>query len=130
MQVNVNSIVVLNALFILGFLHDKYLDLNFIASAYGIKAIKHKVYLTFFLQLKEMPMFMLFVEIGIHLPLIPNNSQFLWFLPKVRFNIVLIAFNECCTIILIAFIFYFFLALLIATLKWARHKPSPQSNNS
>ena len=53
MQVNANSISVLNALFVLGFLHDKDLDLNFIASAYVIKAIKHKAYLTFSLQPKR-----------------------------------------------------------------------------
>ena len=41
MQINANSIVVLNALFVLDFLHNKDLDLNFVASAYDIiKAIK------------------------------------------------------------------------------------------
>lgn len=44
MQTNANSIVVLNSLFFLGFLHDKDLDLNFVASAYDIKTIKHKAY--------------------------------------------------------------------------------------
>ena len=53
MQVNANSIVVLNALFVLDFLHDKDLDLNFIASTYDIKAIKHKAYLSFSLQPKR-----------------------------------------------------------------------------
>ena len=53
MQFNANSIVVLNALFVLGFLHDKDLDFNFIASTYDIKAIKHKAYLTFSLQPKR-----------------------------------------------------------------------------
>ena len=102
-QVNANSIVVLNALFVLDFLHDKDLDLNFIASTYDIKAIKHKAYLSFSLQPKRnfnvfawLPKvtrhgtmtsraFMLLVGIGFLLPLIPNNFQFLGFLPKVRF---------------------------------------------
>ena len=53
MQVNANSIAVLNALFVLGFLHDKDLHLNFIPSAYDIKAIKHKAYLTFSLPPKR-----------------------------------------------------------------------------
>ena len=47
MQINANSIAVLNALFVLGFLHDKDLDLNFIASTFDIKAIKYKAYLNF-----------------------------------------------------------------------------------
>lgn len=53
MQINVNSIAILNALFVLGFLHDKDLNLNFIASAYDIKAIKLKVYLTLSLEPKR-----------------------------------------------------------------------------
>ena len=47
MQINANSIALLNALFILGFLHDKDLDLNLIASTFNIKAIKYKAYLNF-----------------------------------------------------------------------------------
>ena len=53
MQVNANSIVILNTLFVLDFLHDKDLDLDFILSVYDIKAIKHKAYLTFSLQPKR-----------------------------------------------------------------------------
>ena len=53
MQINTNSIIVLNALFILGFLHDKDLGLNFVTSAYDIKTTKYKVYLTFCLQPKR-----------------------------------------------------------------------------
>ena len=53
MHVDANSIVVLNTLFVLDFHHDKDLDLNFVASAYDIKAIKHKAYLTWSLQPKR-----------------------------------------------------------------------------
>ena len=54
MQINANFIVVLNTLFVLRFLHDKDLDLNFVTYAYDIKATnKHKSYLTFCLQPKR-----------------------------------------------------------------------------
>ena len=53
MQVNANSIVILNTLFVLDFLHDKDLDLNFITSAFDIKAIKHKAYIIFSLQTNQ-----------------------------------------------------------------------------
>ena len=53
MQINANSIAVLNTLFVLGFLHDKDLDLNFVASAYDIKAIKNKAYMIFSLKPKR-----------------------------------------------------------------------------
>ena len=53
MQINANSIAVLNTLFVLGFLHDKDLDLNFVVSAYDIKAIKNKAYMIFSLKPKR-----------------------------------------------------------------------------
>ena len=53
MQINANFVAVLNAFFVLGFLHDKDHDLNVVASTYDIKAIKHDTYLTFSLQPKR-----------------------------------------------------------------------------
>lgn len=59
MQINANFIVVLIALFVLGFLHDKDLDLNSVALASDIKTIKHKAYLPFHFNPKGMSMSLL-----------------------------------------------------------------------
>ena len=52
MPIDVNSITILNGIFVLGWLRNIDLDLNFIFLAYNLKASKGKAY-TFYLQPKK-----------------------------------------------------------------------------
>ena len=52
MPIDVNSITILNGIFVLGWLHKIDIDLNFIFFAYNLKASKGKAY-TFYQQPKK-----------------------------------------------------------------------------
>ena len=50
MQVNANTITILNGIFVLDLIHDIDLDLNFVASTYNLVASNGKVHISYHLQ--------------------------------------------------------------------------------